>query len=179
MGKGRSPKVMQAAGTGGTGLRAARAVASEVLDRARPDGFEALREKLHDLDNPTPGGEYKRLIGEGGKFMPAPGRFLVQQRTPYASARDAGLVVPETADVHRGGNAGSEYEVLACGAPCHYVEDPEYHEACSEACREVKPGDVVLASAHTGADVREWGGEDLFVLRCSRIGALVIEETGA
>lgn len=164
-------KASQMAGSAGVGLKRARSIASDLLDRQKPDGFEGFRHKVHSIDNPTPGHEYAELVAAGGRFVPAMGRLLCRQAVPHSSAKDAGLLIPEIADVHRGPTQGSEYEVLAVGIPCDGVD---LEDECSGGCG-LKPGTRVIAGAHTGADVREWGGPDLFVLRCRRIMATVDE----
>ncbi len=125
---------------------------------------------MYALDNPTPGREFSRLVEQGGRFVPSPGRLLCRQRRPYETAEEAGLAIPELANLYRGQQTTSEYEVLAA-TPCRIPDDSDDCE-CGGGC-QLAPGTMIIANAHTGADVREWGGPDLYVLRCRRVLATV------
>lgn len=119
MSNGKS--MMGAAGAAGltrVGMRWARSKLSEIQDRYRPERDMKLKRAWLFAER-FPGAKGTGLadLAEAGeRLRPMRGQLLVEMDDPHASARAAGLEIPDIAQDYAGQAQGAYFTVLAVGA---------------------------------------------------------------
>ncbi len=148
---GRS--AMAAAGAAGLvriGMRRARSMEAELLDRAKPaerDPSLQLWTMLSKRYDPTPGTWLEDHAGLD--YHPPNGTVVAKRHRPYADAERAGVAIPDiVANRYEGQQQGALFDVIAVGRDV----------------TSIARGDRVVAVCFIGKDTRILG-PDLFTLR--------------
>lgn len=124
-------------------LREARRAGARPEGQIKENVDIARRLEIHQMCNPTPGAPV-----DVEHFRPMPGRVLAQRRGRFEEAKKL-LIVPDAADYWGHQMDCAFFDVLAVASDVHTV----------------KVGDVVIAPAYTGQDVRKWLGPERFMLK--------------